>query len=432
MASNLIISRKSRADKLSETNDKETPIAIDSLPRPVIGECASFLEQRDYMRLSITNRQIHCATNSPNTLKELNLIFWDDDDKIDLNRFVSLKSLNICLKTFSHYSHRNAFRNLTKLHIFHNGYDENRGVQAFIDSNAIPFDQVTNLSLAQFGIEHRPYGFTAFCKLLSYFPNVNDLELREIHLSDYNEENEFFHPNAQILVKLGTLNCYHLGSDPSANLLRNKLLKMYSKQLKSISFNEGNMKIDTHLFPNLIKLKIDNPNVDSFKSILDTCPNIKDIAVPVSDLQNMKDSIISSFENAEAISLSYEEENASDLINVCEVGLFRTKQQKRKKLELALQLYSDPEPTMEQIELHMHRLVSILDKSRTENYRITFYFDEEVDKDNHRDAICKSFERTHLAAATTEVDDKGDHRIVISNKNCQIDGYRGVILEFNY
>ncbi len=39
----------------------------------MIGECASYLNIKDYMNFSLCNRNIYCATNSPIKLQELDI-----------------------------------------------------------------------------------------------------------------------------------------------------------------------------------------------------------------------------------------------------------------------------------------------------------------------------------------------------------------------
>ena len=84
--------------KKQENTERKVAIKIDTVPPEMIQECASFLVASDYMNLSITNRAIYCATNSPMTLRELNLMPLDVNviDQIDMNRFKLLHSLYIC------------------------------------------------------------------------------------------------------------------------------------------------------------------------------------------------------------------------------------------------------------------------------------------------------------------------------------------------
>ena len=78
-------------------------INIDSLPYETIGECASFLCSEDCINLSKTSRTIYCATNSPSTLRELNIVGMKYYVEIHLNRFKQLRSIRICPADFNDF-----------------------------------------------------------------------------------------------------------------------------------------------------------------------------------------------------------------------------------------------------------------------------------------------------------------------------------------
>eukprot|EP01083_Nonionella_stella_P287733 979515_1 len=59
--SDVIQSRKEKPKPLCTRN-----IKIDQIPRAIIGYVASFLKQRSYIRLSMSNRSIYLGCNSPN------------------------------------------------------------------------------------------------------------------------------------------------------------------------------------------------------------------------------------------------------------------------------------------------------------------------------------------------------------------------------
>eukprot|EP01084_Bolivina_argentea_P210702 358538_1 len=66
-------------------------LQIDELPFEMIGECASYLNIKDYMNFSLCNRNIYCASNSPIKLHELNLTNYNNYNMINLNKFSMIK-----------------------------------------------------------------------------------------------------------------------------------------------------------------------------------------------------------------------------------------------------------------------------------------------------------------------------------------------------
>ena len=93
------------------------------MPFELIGECSSYLVVEDYMNLSISNRTIYCAANSPLTLKELYISNRENYEKLDLKRFKLIQSLSICPENFnefevSSYPKQHSFPRLNKLILF--------------------------------------------------------------------------------------------------------------------------------------------------------------------------------------------------------------------------------------------------------------------------------------------------------------------------
>eukprot|EP01083_Nonionella_stella_P278991 948841_1 len=107
MISNLLNTRK----KIKSNTDKVTSatVRIDLLPSDMIGECASFLEDHDYISLSKCNRKTYIGCNSPATLHEFHLV--NKYKGCDLNQFPLLKHLVISNPAIKHYVGANAKQN---------------------------------------------------------------------------------------------------------------------------------------------------------------------------------------------------------------------------------------------------------------------------------------------------------------------------------
>ena len=264
---------------------------------------------------------------------------------------------------------------------------------------------------------------------MSNFPNVTCLELKEHYLSEFNKENEFIYPNATILSKLTSLNCYFLGPNVDANLFRNKLMNVYSKQLVSIEYDEDDLMIDTHSFPRLEGLAADYPKDKTFEILINPSEDLKYVNLgPIGERDTAKRAIISLFESKsiEIIWMTFDAAYASDAVSFIQNGLVKTKETKRKSLFLGIN-FDDKSTSSKQkmgtLEVFLNCVVSILHISQTEDYMVMFQFDKNDDVQNYRDEICSRFKRTHLAASDEAVD-AGDYRIIVSNKGCKINGYQ--------
>jgi len=283
MQSQMIISKKSKESADNEHDAQQNK--LDAMPYALIGKCASYLKQKDYMNLSIANRTVYCATNSPNTLRKLELFFHMEKKNMNLGRFKLLQSLRIHTHPSDNFLlGGNTCTHLTKLQIMCGFSSDQFDVKAL----GIPLGKITSLSLKWCGRPGDLFDFNAFCKVLSHFPNILTLELKSIRLSDFNSDCKLPH-----MPMLNELNIDD--GNNSLNLLRNKLLKVHSKQLISIEFREKRIAVDVHSFPKLKALKIFDPKQESLQAIIDSSPNIESMVIPIPDVQNMKETIISSF-----------------------------------------------------------------------------------------------------------------------------------------
>lgn len=444
MMTKIINSRKKNEDQPSQDspNNDSLPFTMENMAPQLIGHCASFLEADDYMNLSIANRTIYCAANSPNTLRELDLRKQENYDEIDLNRFVLLKALAICpneLNKFrlSLYPKCNNFSHLVELHIDNEANVDADSIMAFIDSNIIPLGQITKLKLSNFGYmdddeDDHCFDSVLFCKLLSYFPNVIHLELASIHLLNFGDGNEFIHPECKILSKLTSLDCLYLGPNDSANWLRDKLMETFSKQIECIGYNEDFVEISTYSFPNLRQLKLFNGEDDSLKKMIDANNSLDHVDLGLIDESNtIKQSIIKLLSKTpaiNAIALVYSGKNIQSIMSFLEMGLHKSRNMDRNSLCMHLILRA--KISMETFELCINRIVNALDATQTKNWRFVFYFSKDMDESNYRHRICDNLKTSYLVAVTDEADGDDELRIVVSNKTCNICVYQAGILNY--
>lgn len=432
MASNIINSRKKEKNALVEesvlSQTERVTIKFDALPYEVIGECASYLKQEDYLNLSITNRAIYCGTNSPNRLKELDCSCWSVYSDFDLNRFKQLKCLRVCTSDFnefasSSYPMQNTFSHLVEFDIYYEGYHADMDV--LLHSTYIPFGQITQLTLENFGKQEQLYDFDSFCMLLSRFPNVSHLELQEIHLTEFNEENEHF---ASMLPKLKALDCENLGDNDSSNQLRNKLMSARSKELRELRYDG---RVDTYSFNKLKVLIAAKADSSELKRILDSSKQLENVNLGErNDCEEDREIIVSlftAFPKVKEICMSADEEKLQSIASFIEIGLMESRSMERKSLTIALGIADiDDEPkhiTMKDIELATNRIVNALHVTKTQNWRFECLFPHKIDKDNDRRRICQSLKQLYLTANRQEPDENDDVAIIVSNKDCNICKY---------
>merc|ERR1712228_137267 len=267
------------------------------------------------------------------------------------------------------------------------------------------------------------YNFNTFCELLNVFDNVSDLTLAEIHLTDFDDENKYFD---SMLPKLNTLKCGGLGLNESANLLRNKLMAVYSKQLISIGYNEEHKEIDTYSFDKLEKLSIYCTNDQSLKNIINSTQNLKHLELyDVEQSEAMKESMIKSLSTVNFVSFSALENTMETILRYVEIGLLEARELQRKSLRIEICLNPNDRTTVsiKDVELFMNRLVNALDASNTDDFMLSFYFDPSFDSQKYSQEIVKKLQTTHSVFHENVIEyDNEKVKIVISNRYCKMSG----------
>ena len=107
------------------------------------------------------------------------------------------------------------------------------------------------------------------------------------------------------------------------------------------------------------------------------------------------------------------------------MGLFDSRHIDRKSLKIYLSFITGTDPSnvsMSDIELSAVRIVTALDAAKTKDFMLRLYIPEALDSSNYRQKICEKFHRTHLAQ-TTEKDTDDEYGLIISNRECKINGY---------
>ena len=84
---------QSRDDK----NIKQYETKLNTLPRHLIGRCASYLDYRSHTVLSVCNRSIYLGCTTPIMVEELYLDYWSaaDHEQLDLSMFPFVKKLTL-------------------------------------------------------------------------------------------------------------------------------------------------------------------------------------------------------------------------------------------------------------------------------------------------------------------------------------------------
>ena len=182
------------SDSSNPTDTASDAQSITNLPSTMIGEIASFLDQKSYARFSSTNRKLFVVCNSPNRLVDLRLDFVKDFSFISLGNYRHLTTLEFAMENIDDFDWRLISRchSLRKLLIngaFSLSSDKLERFITFMDGQVGAFIGVTTLGLYLF-CENTKYDLhatfpTALLKrLLLLFPALTHLKLFNIDFTE--------------------------------------------------------------------------------------------------------------------------------------------------------------------------------------------------------------------------------------------------------
>lgn len=178
-----------------DPSTERQPVELSSLSLALFGEIASYLRQKEYFRWGQSRRDIYIATNTPNTLRELDLSSgYYDYSMIDLSRFGQLRTLAVNLEVLDTLPSPASGIVCPRLRriMFNSEYYRSIPSKIFSKLKALPFSNITDLRLMHFGsIEddpdedeqfRGPFRIDLFLDLIAKFTNVQKLHLDSVEL----------------------------------------------------------------------------------------------------------------------------------------------------------------------------------------------------------------------------------------------------------
>ena len=270
-ASNNIIISKEKSEQIS------SKVTIESLSSTLIGEIASYLEQNSHISLSQANRIIYIGCNNTNTLRKLDLESIKNYSCIKLAQYPRLKCLRVKLSKFKEFKFPNnvkILQNLTKLEFDGDefvGDVGERDIDPLLHQKSIDFTKISYLQLRDVGAPENKYPLDKFKILMSLFPNITMLSLRDTHL-DITSGDEI--NVKQLFPKLtGFDNWSH-----SNDILTNQIIREFGPELQSFHVKyDNNIVIPSNVkFSKLEELYLCTPtSIDVMNDLLDRTTSLK-------------------------------------------------------------------------------------------------------------------------------------------------------------
>eukprot|EP01083_Nonionella_stella_P293463 998024_1 len=429
--SDIIQSRKDKP-KLQCMRNRE----LHQFPSALIGHTASFLMKSDYVHFSMANRSIYLGCNLPsNQLQELDLQFAKIEKYalINLSSFASLKTLCVdpCKVISSQHQMSSDSQTLNKLKELHlrtltyNQHGNHGWVEPFFSQNLVNCDHVTVLECYQFGSRENKMAKNEFLSLLERFPNLAQLRLSLVHVSNNVTAKDISNVCRKIVgLKLSQFS-FRITSD---------LVKIFSCELKYLRLVCDNIYGSPQLdfsdvsFSKLEELKLMFPGNRLFQSILKSALNLKKISVDewmMAGNEQIKNNVANLMVKCTSLHCMCFRVTQSDhfysVLDGIEIGLFKTKKQPKHQMKICIEItYSQFKGN--DFVLNVGRIVNALEASSINDFMLIWKSCHRViQNDDKLNDIFKNLCQLHTSVFLA------DNRLIITNDNCNISGYASCV-----
>eukprot|EP01083_Nonionella_stella_P174462 604822_1 len=416
---------------------KEKPLAIcarsiklDQFPKAIIGYMASFLKQRTYNRFSLCNRSIYLGCNSPNTLQQLDLHRLEHYSSINLASFPSIKGLDIdtskAIESQSNLSFDSPnFNQVTDLLLAAN--NTCGWVQPFLNQNIVNYDHVTALKCSQFGSSDQKMDRNEFLSLLTRFPNLTRLRLRNVQIADDVSAKDI----ADACSKVVELMLHGIPNGMTTDLVR-----IFARNLTHLRFDQkkkNNIDFDNVAFGKLSELCLYFPHYGLFESILKSAVHLKKILIPFwsdwmsdEEIKNGITNVMVQCTFLNGIYLVLDPAHFCAVLEGIERGLFKTKKQQREEMKIIIHVRrSNFKPS--DFTFNVGRIINALETCAINDYIFIWKFElQDILNKDERKAIKKELNDASMYSEvipyryTAQAKDFKQFRFIITNKHCKL------------
>eukprot|EP01083_Nonionella_stella_P176342 616691_1 len=427
-----IINSRKETPKAVPTNN----IQIHQLPRALIGYTASFLKRHEYVKFAMSNRAVYLGCNSPNLLHALDLRNIEDYSSINLAAFPSVAILRIePIELPSNWSFDSPpFNQVNTLDLFAN--DSHGWVEQFLSLNIINYGSVTTLRCSDFGFRPPadPMQGNEFLNLLTRFPNITNIKLDGVFAVNI---------TAQEIANLWP-NLIGLYIDGGYREFNANLITLLASKLKYLAFSRvpGTNYSNSFLFDvtldKLEELQARTPDQQSLNNILSSARNlnkilithirwvspedVRDGSMSNTEIKNTTSKLIVKCPLLESMCFAVKISAFSAMTQGIEYGLLKTKRQHRLALKIHICIWGEIVKT-DEFMLNVGRIVNALESASTNDFMFIVQFYHDVGHDKVSETLK---ELDNIVSIDTNIF-RYEHKFIIQNRNCKINGYRDVI-----
>ena len=422
---------KAEADPTTSTASNKH--SITTLPTAMIGEIASYLDQKAYARLSTTNRKIFVDCNSPNRLVALDLNAVEDYNFISLRNYQHLLSLEFVLAHIDNFEYRLIPRCHRLQTLMISGSPEciPDELTRFIADIDGPLTGVTTLSLYGFDwVQENPLPPELFVQLLTLFPALTHLELHSVEFTDHLDTALL----ADCCPSLNRLSMHCVKYDTS-------FLNAYGGQITTLSLLP---RFEDCVPPNLDYCKLRRlclyaPSEDTMEGFLKTSYNLEEICFfpmmrkfslsrgTTEDDQPMTDSEIKQMTknlivDSQSLRL-FHVSTRGHFENICDSiqkGLYCTKERDREFMEIGLTVDCREIEDIDDFMCSISQIMVAMTQSKTEKWILSLEPDRhrsfEMDQESWEKAV--SVLMTSYKTVNVKLLFVGEWKLVFGSEGC--------------
>ena len=408
MISNII---QSRDDKSAKQDD----IKFNTLPRRLVGRCASYLDHKSYSALSVCNRSAFLGCTTPIMVEELDLHYQSDSDykQLDLSMFPFAKRLSInenesilSKKRMNRISSQiGKMRRLGSLDL----EQVNWKFIKIITKNEETKRRTESLSV-------KVCDSAEYEKFMSSISGFKHLQFLKLCLAWIPE------PAIDSDIKSVSEMCSHLkGLDvhPGEGGIGSSILQKVGHQLQYLRLHDADPELGNIDFANLLEFKEGYCTSDSMRAVLNTAVNLEKVQLKFRT--DFIEEIMSKCQRLKYLEIDGYGK-IGDHLDALERGLYQTKKQHRDTLKIRMHI--DIETLCECI-IKLDRVIKGLIANPVDHWMIILDVGRNLTK--KRRSVVKDL-RGNVNAETIVVRDGIDtyksHLLLLTNTGCTISGWR--------
>lgn len=360
------------------TTDSQT-VTINSLVSPLIGEIASMLKQEEYANFSACSRDCYIGCNSPNTLRELDLLYVGNYNAVNLGKFVNVRKLRLDFQLWLVISVVPIFPRITTLCL--DNEDEshvgNTIMDDFVHSKILPFGNITHLRLSRFGRDDIVNSFSSytFTRIISKFPSLSYLWLYDVYLLGLRPADK--HKLCDCLRNLEVL-----GVNGAKIPSRNQILSLCSNSLRAFCSRGLNDKVANDApFVNLEEIRIfECCRFVNGGILFDSVNKLKSIQVlcrrqhPDDDTKQLMTSLLSNQKSLERCVVHFAVCRLECICAGIDRGIYDIADRKEIPLEITFNVNCNEAFNLADVVYHITKLLDRLHSSDIKEFEFRWYW----------------------------------------------------------